>query len=935
MSTPRHTVVPLSHIEAEMAAFPLASEAALRIGTTYLAPTLDTSTQQLWRAAESEFVGASPALSLDEIGAMRDLVWFRHDHGSRRIIQLADFLRVTAKTYLRVEGSIAVPRLEYGSASEQTEVSDATTGRDMWRWMSFALPPDLLLAALADPFPPGEVAAISPVLSALLRQHRFAEMHVHLGAAMTFTVLWSSAVHAIADPGMKATALNSPGAALEEGRDLAPWLLRAAIARCILGAFLSSVGNETFDDFVARVRRRTVERRGRTTATAVLDYALADLCIGRISKPGPSFAELQTLYADISRVRTRRPASGDQPVHGLDPLYAFTQGDPAWLSPEVWLVSRGLVYMTKMAKMRENGSGDEHIASLFERLFWQTVRVRCLLYRHVVQRPLAPGLQWFIRFFARIKPLRGKLLSSDNLPSRRLAAAADVCGVNEGLSALELRISPDKTVQELLKELEDGDIRDPVGSRERPAEAPRRSRIANRVLNAPAGSRGIANRDWITSSQKNDRLEVGYILHFARNRGGGFNEGLQKARWQATEADPGYAKNATGYRFGRHYLELYHRALVVGRLLTAFPVTLELVRGIDVCTDEVGIPTWVMAPLVRYVREASMAASAALLRGPNYIVPAIRTAVHAGEDFVHLLSGMRRLGESIEYFHLGPGDRIGHGLSLGVDPEPWARKMGRLVMSREDRLLDLIWAWKWIGRGIISSEEAPSIEAEIRRLSALMFPPEAFPPRDRRPPLEAAELVQLFDDLHNEEFLRAAGFPSRIGSGASLPLERQRLVRLYLTSRGVFARSKEPIWVDPSREGKLLGQLQEMLRKRIAANDIAVEVNPSSNLLIGHVPDLREHPLWRLRPGPHRPAVTSPVTLCIGSDDPLTFATTLPQEYQLLHDALVTDGASADQAEQWLDEIRRAGLTRKFTVRRSGLDLTEPIPVMARLTPPP
>ena len=915
-----------------MAAFPLASEAALRIGTTYLEPTLDRHTQQLWRAAESELVRASPALSLDEIGAMRDLVWFGHGHGSRRVIQLTDFLRATAKTYLRVEGSLAIPRLKQGPASEQTREPNATSGRAMWRWMSFALPPDLLLAGLADPLPPVDVAALSPVLSTMLRQHGFAETHVHLGAAMTFTVLWSSAVHAIADPGMKATALKSPGAALNEGRDLAPWLLRAAIARCILGTFLSSVGNETFDDFVARVRRRTAERRGLTTAAAVLDYALSDLCIGRISNPGPSFSELQTLYADISRVRTRRPANGDQPVHGLDPLYAFTQEDPAWPSPEVWLVSRGLAYM---ARMRDTGSGDGRIASLFERLFWQTVRVRCLLYRHVVQRPMTPGLQWFIRFFARIKPLRGRLLSSDNLPSRRLTAAEEVCGRKEGLSALELRISPDETVQELLMELRDGDIRNPVGSRERPVEAPRRSRIMDGVLDAARGSRGITNRERIISSEIADRLQVGYILHFARNRGGGFNEGAQKAKWQETEADPSYSKNATGYRFGRHYLELYGRTLVVGRLLTAFPVTLELVRGVDVCTDEAGIPTWVMAPLVRYVRDASAAASAALLRGCNHVVPPVRTAVHAGEDFVHLLSGMRRLGESIEYFRLSAGDRIGHGLSLGVDPDIWAHRMGRIAMSREDRLLDLLWAWRCISRGIISSEEAPSIEAEIRRLSASMFPVDELPQRARRSPFEAAELVQLVEDLHVEEHLRAVGFPSGIGSGASNISDRQSLVRRYLTSRVVFARSKEPIWVDPSGEGKLLGQLQEMLRKQLGANDIAVEVNPSSNLLIGYVPDLREHPLWRLRPGPHRPAATSPVTLCIGSDDPLTFATTLPQEYQLLHDALVADGASADQAEQWIDEVRRAGLTRKFTVPRSDLNLTELIPVTTRLIPPP
>lgn len=55
---------------------------------------------------------------------------------------------------------------------------------------------------------------------------------------------------------------------------------------------------------------------------------------------------------------------------------------------------------------------------------------------------------------------------------------------------------------------------------------------------------------------------------------------------------------------------------------------------------------------------------------------------------------------------------------------------------------------------------------------------------------------------------------------------------------------------------------------------------------------------------------------CIGSDDPLTFATNLRQEYQFVHDALVLAGCSEAEASKWLDEVRETGLNYRFTVKR-------------------
>ena len=96
---------------------------------------------------------------------------------------------------------------------------------------------------------------------------------------------------------------------------------------------------------------------------------------------------------------------------------------------------------------------------------------------------------------------------------------------------------------------------------------------------------------------------------------------------------------------------------------------------------------------------------------------------------------------------------------------------------------------------------------------------------------------------------------------------------------------------------------------------LTVEVNPSSNLLIGDLGRIDEHPIWRLRPV--RPIDDiPPLSVCIGSDDPLTFATTLPHEYQLLFDTLVLSGRSHEEALDWLEHARAAGMRARFTLPR-------------------
>jgi hypothetical protein len=147
------------------------------------------------------------------------------------------------------------------------------------------------------------------------------------------------------------------------------------------------------------------------------------------------------------------------------------------------------------------------------------------------------------------------------------------------------------------------------------------------------------------------------------------------------------------------------------------------------------------------------------------------------------------------------------------------------------------------------------------------------------------------------------------------------LLKKYLTDPRIFEHGHTVEWIDVTPEIDTMRSLQNHLRQTIASLGLVVEVNPSSNLLIGNIADLKHHPFWRLDP-PLKIDDIPPVAMCIGSDDPLTFATDLRREYALVYESLVDGGLSAKEAWEWVDRIRATGLNSRFTLDTEELDVS-------------
>jgi hypothetical protein len=147
-----------------------------------------------------------------------------------------------------------------------------------------------------------------------------------------------------------------------------------------------------------------------------------------------------------------------------------------------------------------------------------------------------------------------------------------------------------------------------------------------------------------------------------------------------------------------------------------------------------------------------------------------------------------------------------------------------------------------------------AIEYDIHRLSQMLFA-QTMPPW---------QLQQLRQDLADPTALKRAGFPDgpgvdgRCAPFADMPTtgrDRQHLLYRYLTDSQLFQRGREIIWVEPLREAISLEFLQTELRRKLGQRGIVVEINPTSNLLIGDLEDLTSHPLWRLKPPRPRPTI--------------------------------------------------------------------------------
>ena len=376
------------------------------------------------------------------------------------------------------------------------------------------------------------------------------------------------------------------------------------------------------------------------------------------------------------------------------------------------------------------------------------------------------------------------------------------------------------------------------------------------------------------------------------------------------------------------------------RFREKYPETASRVRGIDVCSGEIGCRPEVFAQAFRYMKN-----HVAHIEGWDTVetVPQLRVTCHVGEDYLDVVDGLRAVDEAVRFLDMDCGDRLGHAIVLGTDVEKWYREKNyRIFLPLQDYVDNLAWMYgKFVNFGIDGMEHfLHQLETEFERYFRLLYgnsisennmdftimmyyysellrgdAPECYL-------TSRCEKTEVFLDRYDLYALNNMKTGNRDIRDIR---EVAILYNLYHYDSGVKKKGRQIQEVNISNlwiNGVTI--LQKKIRNYVANCGIAIEANPSSNIMISGIGKYEEHPIVQLYnhhlvSDEKELAECPQLSVSINTDDKGIFATSLENEYALLASALeqrrnADDTPAYDRTMiyEWLDQIREFGNMQSF-----------------------
>ncbi|WP_339520319.1 hypothetical protein [Comamonas sp. MYb69] len=363
----------------------------------------------------------------------------------------------------------------------------------------------------------------------------------------------------------------------------------------------------------------------------------------------------------------------------------------------------------------------------------------------------------------------------------------------------------------------------------------------------------------------------------------------------------------------RHYQlrrKLDKQMAQLRKTLGDYPRLHRWVRGVDGAANELHAAPEVFASVFRQALRIGLG----------------HRSFHVGEDFPHLLTGIRNIFEAIEFLDLRDGARIGHGTAVGINPSLWLSRMpSSLHLRCGDRLLDLLAAWQLLRASSVDASIAYKIELEVNRLVQQIF--------RREVSISLFERAMKMRDLHigfvsdacsySEWTWKHVSFADGFREEAKLVMQAKEqdydafsLLWEWQSNMAVWSRSETLMQVETEDDifnNEIYIRLQQSLMKHIFARKIVIETLPSSNVRISQYERFEEHHIlrWMGIPG-YAYEGDVPIMVSLGSDDPGIFSGNLKGEFYQIYSAMRNIGISDAEALRHVSIINERGRQYRF-----------------------
>lgn len=462
---------------------------------------------------------------------------------------------------------------------------------------------------------------------------------------------------------------------------------------------------------------------------------------------------------------------------------------------------------------------------------------------------------------------------------------------------------------------------------------------------------------WVQRKDKSLLQRYFYVFHFIKEK----------------DTDKSLSSDIVCRHAGKRN-KLKIQAQAIARFRENYPKEARRVKGIDACSKEIGCRPEVFSQTYRFLKNHLVyysTKSEEMME--NVRIPVklqqLSLTYHIGEDYLDIIDGLRAIDEAVRFLKLDCGSRMGHALVLGVNVEDYYRmKNFKILMSQQDYLDNIVWLYNCVKKfGLLGYDDLLlKIEQEYSKYFRLIYgnyicddffqnvikeAREYFRKKDED--IVAGYCNSHFDFRISEYYsawqLRgdnpkcyADGYFKEIESNSTWSYydvniehpddykmrhnpECAYLYFLYHYSSHAKEEGAKRIEISVSHKMvQCVKEVQREMRQWIGKLGIGIEINPSSNYLIGSFKRYDKHPIFdfynlglvtseeEIRKCPQLP-------VCLNTDDQGIFSTYLENEYALL--ALALEKIKNENGEnkynrtmiyQWIDNVRKMGLNLSF-----------------------
>lgn len=435
------------------------------------------------------------------------------------------------------------------------------------------------------------------------------------------------------------------------------------------------------------------------------------------------------------------------------------------------------------------------------------------------------------------------------------------------------------------------------------------------IKNILTAYKTILEEDYEIKSNPNaDFPRIGIIYHLIKQ-----SDNLEKC-WCIYDENSKTLKDKLYYKkIQNKYFDLVGTML---RLRNRVPYLANFIVGIDAASLENNTPVQVFAPVFERARNSDC--DSILIKDKNGVLiqnQSLFFTFHAGEDFRHINSGLRRIDEVIDYCKFHSGDRIGHGIALGINVEEWTKRNPVVIIPRGEYLDNLLWVWGVYSKvSNISSKAYIYLEQKIYIIAKDIFQitngltvPTLYDAYTKR-----FDVLQVNDDFKEKDSNKDIDktkecvykFCPQASDRYGFYWDNEKLQHAY-HCKCYLEKLTEPIYINTSDiEKEISTEMQKYLINKVAMHGIVVEVNPTSNFAIGEINSVYNNQFFNINSPSDRDFKS--VSININSDNPMVFNTNVSNEIAYLYYGMLERGYSREFALMWIEKIRKSGMDTSF-----------------------